>query len=95
MDDLISRQDAQNITGELLGGWLTDGERNILESVDADLGELPSAQRKGRWKKTYLDHEAMGERPSVFYCSCCTQCIAFPTNFCPSCGADMRGDGDG
>jgi len=43
MDDLIRRQDAQNITGELLSGWLTDGERNILESVDADLGELPSA----------------------------------------------------
>lgn len=47
---------------------------------------------RGKWKKTYLDHEAMGERPSIFYCSVCNQCIAYPVNYCPSCGADMRGD---
>lgn len=50
-------------------------------------------RKTGRWKRTYLDHEAMGERPSIFYCSVCNQCIAYPVNYCPSCGADMRGGG--
>ena len=47
---------------------------------------------KGKWEKTYLDHVAMGVRPSILYCSVCHQCIAYPTNFCPNCGADMRGE---
>ena len=49
-------------------------------------------RKTGKWKRTYLDHEAMGERPSIFYCSACNQCIAYPVNYCPSCGADMRGE---
>ena len=49
-------------------------------------------QKKGEWKITYLDHVAMGERPKIFYCSVCNQCIAYPTNFCPNCGADMKGE---
>lgn len=38
--DLIDRQAAQNIIDELLNGFVTDSERNILEHVNADLGEL-------------------------------------------------------
>lgn len=49
-------------------------------------------RKKGKWKRAYLDHEAMGERPSILYCSICNQCIAYPTNYCPNCGADMRGE---
>ena len=49
-------------------------------------------RKKGKWKKAYLDHEAMGERPSFLYCSICNQCIIYPTNYCPNCGADMRSD---
>lgn len=50
--------------------------------------------KHGRWGRAYLDHVAMGERPSVFYCSVCGQCIAYPVNYCPNCGADMRGEQD-
>ena len=49
---------------------------------------------RGEWRTTYLDHVAMGERPKILYCSVCNQCIAYPTNFCPNCGASMRGDND-
>lgn len=67
--------------------WELNGDE-IRQVIDAQ----PTIEtRRGKWKKTYLDHEAMGERPSIFYCSVCNQCIAYPVNYCPSCGADMRG----
>ena len=49
-------------------------------------------RKKGKWKKAYLDHEAMSKRPSFLYCSICNQCIIYPTNYCPNCGAEMRSD---
>ena len=49
-------------------------------------------RKKGTWKRAYLDHEAMGERPSILYCSICNQCATYPTNYCPNCGADIRSD---
>ena len=49
-------------------------------------------RKKGKWKRAYLDHEAKDERLSILYCSICNQCVAYPTNFCPNCGADMRDD---
>jgi hypothetical protein len=54
------------------------------------VGDCISRQPKhGKWKTAYLDHELMGERPRIYYCSVCCQCIAYPTNFCPNCGANM------
>ena len=63
----------------------------ITELYDI-LEQMPTIEdhKKGKWKRAYLDHEAMGERPSILYCSVCNQCIAYPVNFCPNCGADMR-----
>lgn len=92
-DDTISRQAAINALYEkcMMPIWC-----KVL--VEKMLKDLPSAQperKKGKWKRTYIDHEAMGERPSIFYCSACNQCIAYPVNYCPSCGADMRGEADG
>jgi hypothetical protein len=53
--------------------------------------QLPSAgQKRGKWMTSYLDHEVMGVRPKILYCSGCNQCIAYPTNFCPNCGAQME-----
>lgn len=45
---------------------------------------------RGEWKTAWLDHEAFGERPRVFYCSACNQITTFRTLYCPNCGADMR-----
>lgn len=56
----------------------------------------PIEERKtGKWMTSYLDHEAMGVRPKILYCSGCCHCIAYPTNYCPNCGADMRGEQNG
>lgn len=64
----------------------------IMMAINSLKNGTPSVENKGEWKRTYLDHVAMGERPSILYCSICCQCIAYPTNFCPNCGADMRGE---
>ena len=94
MNDLISRQAAIDAINSYFGFNIEEEYGSAVQEV---INGLPSAQpqrMRGRWKRTYLDHEAMGERPSIFYCSACNQCIAYPTNYCPSCGTDMRGEQD-
>lgn len=91
MSDLISREDAKKIIDNIdtfCAGWrdYAMGQIDNLPTIDP--------VKRGKWKKTYLDHEAIGERPCIFYCSVCNQCIAYPVNYCPSCGAYMRGDDD-
>ena len=66
-------------------GWMQEHDKILTESAQPE-------PKKGKWKRTYLDHEAMGERPSILYCSECSQCIAYPTNYCPNCGAKMEGE---
>lgn len=43
MGDYIKREDAQKITAEWLSGYINDDERNVIEHIDVDLGELPPA----------------------------------------------------
>ena len=43
MNDYIKREDAQKITAEWLSGYINDDERNVIERIDVDLGELPPA----------------------------------------------------
>lgn len=89
------------IDADLLIEWIDAGhlrnpnelcfsEADVVEMID----HMPTIEERktGKWKITYLDHVAAGERPGVLYCSCCKQCIAYPTNYCPNCGADMRGE---
>ena len=74
-------------SGYCNNNWL-DIEMYINNQPTADVRE----NVRGEWRTTYLDHIAMGERPKILYCSICNQCIAYPTNYCPNCGPDMRGD---
>ena len=41
--DYIKREDAQRITAEWLSGYIYDEQREVLEKVEVELGELPSA----------------------------------------------------
>ena len=105
MSELISRQAAIDALerektymtaykdGYIQTDYFKQYNMGLADGIKA-LNKLPSAERKGKWKRAYLDHEAMGERPSILYCSICDQCIAYPTNYCPNCGADMRGEED-
>ena len=70
----------------------------IYDQMSAIVKESPAAdvveRKKGKWKTAYLDHEAFGIRPQVWYCSECQQITSFRTFFCPNCGADTRGESD-
>ena len=107
MKDPIERQDAidtLNVGAELLRRVLDDTDvvgadrekyswgLGLIESYINDIEELPSAQPerpKGKWV----------EKPHVYgvaYCSLCDYELHINnTNFCPNCGADMRGDQNG
>lgn len=92
MIDMISRNDAINTSleffVEFLGGALHE---NAQKELITRFQRLPSVQsRKGKWIRTRtLTHD--GE----LYCNQCEQ--EHPEqkiiwNFCPNCGADMRGE---
>ena len=98
--DTISRQAAIEALGEKPLAW-TEGEYELglqnqwQSDVDA-LNGLPSAQperKTGHWIKT-------ARWGRVYYCDQCRNYLDFDgvnvgrgsTNFCPNCGADMRGE---
>lgn len=93
MDELIYRQDAANI----LCDWCDicpKEERDIMHCDDIcpEFARIPSAQKKGHWIDTNPD-EPLDPRQT------CSECgnteILHSGNFCPNCGADMRGEADG
>lgn len=97
MDDLISRQAAIDAVGKYLK---KDGDViTIADVVDAAvaIGMLPSAEperKTGRWIKV--------NGKTAINCSACYHCswsLSFEYtvkrfNYCPNCGADMRGGED-
>jgi len=103
MDDLISRQAAIDaLHMHLMYRMGTDSNKKRL---DEWINNLPSTQptikpRKGKWLP---DNNSVYEMR--FVCSECNESQVVPTtgftkykpiwNFCPNCGADMRGEQDG
>ena len=63
-------------------------------NIDGFIEAFPTADvaevKHGEWKVAMLDHESMGCRPKLHYCSVCNHITTFRTFFCPNCGADMR-----
>ena len=80
MEDLISRQEAIQALTE------------AYEDIDAEwiIIKLPSVQpeqKTGKW--IIKPHKMMGKAPC---CSCCGAFEPIERNFCPNCGAYMRGE---
>ena len=89
MSDLISRQDAIRIAS----GYCHPA--NIVE----ELRKLPSAQKNGEWIE--CDHEKWIIGVHGLRCSQCgggyhlnNEMTIYYWNYCPKCGADMRGEED-
>ena len=97
MKDLISRQAAIEAVNHICPVD-TEYDCALLDRVDVRcvLLDLPSAERKkGRWinKGQYADFFPHNE----YRCSVCDKPyleIEMFYNFCPNCGADMRGEED-
>ena len=106
--DLISRQDAIDALGEEPPVWY-DGddeiaERNQWRRDKAAIESLPSAEPKtGKWKSTTSgDHykcSVCGYRAGYWFneensCEYSMDMSEWLSNFCPNCGAKMKGADD-
>lgn len=97
MSDLISRQDA---IGKIKDWMKFVGyrhiERNVMECTIQMLEELPSAEPKQKTGKWIHDGKDFPHGNDWIHCSVCgKRGINVPadlTNYCPNCGADMRGN---
>lgn len=86
--------------------WINNGYR-IPEEINQDItraivdGEPLEPERKvGKWKIEYKSEQEIGAlnlRYRVYECPFCgwDNSLIIPRNFCPKCGADMRGKDDG
>ena len=103
MNDVINRKDA---IGAILSvghiAELSDGDAAIrVSAANYVLRNLPSAQperKKGQWLR-YGEDGYPNNEDTVFWQ--CDQCLELYTgrakkipNFCPNCGADMRGENE-
>lgn len=92
MSDLIDRQTAMDaLVKQTHLPW--EDLRTLYPMLEV-LEQIPSAEpkrRKGRWLIEYLDG-IPGRRAEIKYCSECCQVSPCRHNFCPNCGADMRGE---
>ena len=89
MTDAISRQAAIDATKKHYRAH----DNDLLELIAFDIEQLPPIQpKRGKWIKT-------ARWGRVYYCDQCRNYLDFDgvnagrgsTNFCPNCGADMRG----
>ena len=91
--DCISRQALLNATVKKSSIWnhITNSEGDNLEAIVSKLPPITPQPRKGHW---------MG-KGDFTTCSCCNEMSypfeptgygSFYHNYCPNCGADMRGE---
>lgn len=85
MSDSISRQAILDRTVNRNSVWnkITDSEGKNLEDI---LNSIPSTENKGEWQ-----HDG-NHWKNRFICSVCGyKLFDEPTNYCPNCGAKMKG----
>ena len=85
-NDSISRQAAIDAVNNHFGFSVEEEYGSAVQEV---LNALPSVQpRKGKW--TFFLGTGYGNPYGHFECSLCGDGYGYKTNFCPTCGADMR-----
>lgn len=69
-----------------------EAEKDLNEVFSMAIKALEQEPRKGRWIKT--GDYYTGAYGSIEYveCSCCREDSLEEGDFCPNCGADMRGE---
>lgn len=80
-DDYISRKAVLDMLNNECGSCADTGYIFSLPGIEAQRGKWNKVQRTIRpWK--------------AFRCSECKHLNEFPSDYCPNCGADMRGETD-
>lgn len=76
---------------ELLTAFPVDDEPTLTKScVRMTIQHMPTIEpRKGKWSK-----EMIGATPYKYCCSKCNKYSRAMYDYCPNCGADMRGRED-
>ena len=93
--DLISRADAVEAIIKRLQDWVCysnkEYRRGLYECKDI-IHALPSvsAERSGEWQRK-LAHYTDGSHGYILKCSVCEEEWLSETNYCPNCGAKMKG----
>ena len=96
MNDVISRQAAIDAAKKLLDYYGTNAISKEFADHTAEqfMNRVPSAQserKKGKWRRKLVDCGFNAD----WHCSRCgwkTSLEEHGYNFCPNCGADMRGE---
>lgn len=78
--------------------WLESGENEYVYDTNAVLYSIDSAPtidaapvRRGEWEKLVWGDAYDNRERRCYRCSRCNKENAVRRNFCPNCGADMRG----
>ena len=89
MSDLIRREDAMEVLHRIFDVRSLDSDRWLIQDIRSKIADIPSADRpQGEWE----DYDR--------YMKCCSKCgwiqdiLHFGSNFCPNCGAKMKGADD-
>ena len=107
--DLISRQAAIDELDK--GAWGVEWDKTLAKTMIESLPSAQPERKKGRWipvdsysafggdEATWMAH---GNPVAFYYCSECKEQAyagedgeSLLTDYCPNCGADMRGEQDG
>ena len=80
MSDFISRQDALKIIDNYIDGSFEWGAMMLK------IKRLPTADVKPVVRGEWISHIGYNE------CNKCNTLLTFESNYCPNCGAEMRGN---
>ena len=102
MNDVVYRQSAIDTVEkydfnfpEYMERFVTELRDAMKEDLKGDIADLPSAQKKGRW--VHDGYDFPGGVDWIHCSECGKRGINVPadlSNFCPNCGADMRGENE-
>lgn len=68
-----------------------DGENFGLKTAIRLLESLPSEHKPGKWVNGAIANHN-GTQINCWFCTACKKTAFINSDFCPNCGADMRGD---